>query len=281
MEATKSTDNDKINALNKIVALVKPINDALVNNTFLLGNTYTIADIVLAVALRDAFALFFGPKKRTELAALTRWFNTVSGQKALLKTLGAATIQAKDVHLMPDLTVAAKPEVKKDDPIAKLPRSTMSLDAIKKLFCMARPFNPEFATEFWPQFDAAGWLLYEVEFKYPDDFPVEKKLYMAENGVNSFSQRMDTVKKNVFCTLHTFVKDGHFNIKGAAIVRGTPEIDAGRATPQACADVADAEEYSWKLLNPASEADKAEFIKNFCAIDETYGSEIVLRTHIK
>lgn len=245
-----------------------------------MGNTYTIADVVLAVALREVFERYMGPKKRVEVSALTRWFNTVSGQKAFLKTFGEATIQAKDVYLMPDLTQPAKPEPKKEDPLAKLPRSSMILDNIKKLYCMERPFNPAFATEFWPQFDAEGWSLYEVEYKYPEDYPVEKKLFMAENGINSFAQRAEPAKRNVFCVLNMFEKNGQFNIKGAALVRGTAEIDAGREFPQALCDVSSADEFSWKRLE-VNDANKAEFIKNFCADDETFGSPVLLRTHIK
>jgi glutathione S-transferase len=283
LEASKSTDNDKINALNKLVAFVKPINETLVANTYLLGNTITIADIAVSVALKEAFALYFGPKKRTELAALTRWFNTMLAQKAAVKTFGAEiAIQAKDVHLMPDLTnlASAKPVVDKEDPIAKMARSPMHLDNIKKLYCQARPFNPEFGVEFWPQFDAEGWECFEVIFKYPEDYPVEKKLFMAENGINGFINRGESAKRNVFIVLNMFEKDGHFHIHGAGIIRGNREINGGKEIPVPLAAVADAEEYNFNYIDVSNDEGKAKFISAFCAADVN-GAEILNRIHLK
>jgi len=283
LEAAKSTDNDKINALNKLVAFVKPINETLIANTFLLGNTISIADIALAVALKEAFALYFGPKKRTELVALSRWFTTIFAQKALVKTFGAEiALQAKDVHLMPDLTAlaSAKPVVAKEDPIAKMPRSSMHLDNVKKLYCQARPFNPTFNEEFWPIFDAEGWECFEVAFKYPEDFPVEKKLFMAENGINGFINRGESAKRNVFLVLNMYEKDGFFNIRGAGIIRGNREVNSGKVIPHALAEVSDAEEYDFTYIDTSNDAGKAKFISLFCP-ETIDGAEILNRIHLK
>lgn len=282
LEDGKASDNDKINALNKLMAFVKPLNETLVASTFLLGNTFTIADIAVAVALKDIFARYMGPKKRSEVPALTRWFNTVMGQKCAAKVFGAEiNIQAKDVCLMPDLlAVAAKPEVKKDDPIAKMARSAMHLDTIKKLYCMARPYNVDFGTEFWPQFDAEGYQLFQVDFKYPEDFPVEKKLFMCENGINGFITRGESAKKNVFIVLNIFENNGCFNVKGAGIVRGNREIDGAREIPFALADVSDAEEYSFTYIDSSTDEGKAKFLAAFCAPDME-GKEILNRVHLK
>lgn len=282
LEDSKSTDNDKINALNKLVQLIKPLNDVLVNSTFLLGNTFTIADIVVAASLKDTFARYMGPKRRTELSALTRWFNTVFGQKAFLKVFGAEiAIQDKDVYLMPDLTAAPKAaEVKKEDPIAKMPKSPMHLDTIKKLYCLARPFNPDFAKDFWPQFDAAGYECFQVDFKYPEDFPVEKKLFMAENGINGFITRGEQAKKHVFVVLNIFEKDGFFNVRGAAIIRGSREVNGDKEIPYALADVSDAEEYTFTPIDVSNDEGKAKFIKLFCPVDWE-GAEILNRIHLK
>lgn len=275
LEQTKATENDKINALNKLVAFVKPINETLVNSTWLLGNTFSIADIYVAFALKDAFARWMGPKKRSELVALTRWFNTVMQQKNVVKVVAEFTIQEKDVWLMPDLTIAAKPEPKKEDPISKMAKSAMNLDNIKKLYCLARPFNPDFEKDFFPIFDAEGWELYKVTFKYNKD--EWTKLHMCENGVNGFINRAEACKRNSFVVLNVSQVGEYFHVHGAAIVRGNREINGGAEIPFVFASVSDAEEYAWEYV-PMEK--KAEFVKLFCA-ENIDGNEIVNRIHLK
>ena len=225
-----------------------------------------------------------GPKKRAEVPALTRWFNTMVGQKAFVKTFGnEIVIQAKDVYLMPDLTqLASKPEAKKEDPISKMARSTMSFDDVKKLYMLQRPFNPDFGKDFWPMFDAAGYECFAVDFKYPEDYAADGRIFMVENGINGFVNRGDSAKRNVFVVLNIFEKEKFYHIRGAAIIRGNREINNGEI-PFALKDVSDAEEYDFKFIDTSSDEGKADFISRFCPTDASVwgGAEIFNRIHLK
>lgn len=270
LEKSKSTENDKINAVNKLVAYLKPFNAALVNNTFLLGNFITIADIALVVALQHAFANWFGPKKRTELASLYRLFITINGQKAAKRVLEPVTVAEKDAWVMPDLTQQKAEKVV--DPMSTLPKSETNLDSVKKLFGLEQPYNPAFATEVWNGFDYAGYTFYEVDFKYNAD--EWEKEFLCENGVNGFLNRGEGSKKYVFLVLNQTLVGKFYHINGAAIVRGSPDFNAGEI-PEALKSCGDAEEYAWNKIDVTTDEGKKKFLARF--MTDSFGGNPVLK----
>eukprot|EP00461_Guttulinopsis_vulgaris_P004440 UN04442 len=275
LEKSKSTENDKINALNKLVAYVKNLNAQLVANTFLLGNNISIADVTIALALVEAFEKYFGPKKRQEISSVYRLFVTVMGQKAVKKVVPEYTVAAKDVYLMPDMAaLAAKPAEKVVDPMAAVPKSSLNFDSVKKLFGLQQPFNPEFATEVWKMDPTIyeSYTFYTVDFKYNAD--EWEKDFLCENGVNGSINRMEVGKKHSFLVLNMTKVGNNYHINGAGIFRGSPEFNNG-PIPVALATVGDADEYEFTKVDVTTDEGKKKFLDAF--MTETFNGNPVLK----
>jgi len=220
-------------------------------------------------------------KKRQELASVYRLFTTVMGQKQVKKIVAEYTIMDKDVYLMPDMAaLAAKPAEKVVDPMSAVPKSTVNLDSVKKLFGLSRPWNPEFPTEVWNEFDYEGYTFYQIDFKYNAD--EWEKEHMCENGVAGFINRGESAKKYVFIVLNMTKVGDFYHVNGAGIIRGSPEFNKSETDerPVCLRTVGDAEEYSFKQIDVTNDAGKKEFLKHFCA-EEVNGNAVLNRFQLK
>ena len=272
---------DKIVAMKKIVDFFKIVDNHYVYHTFTAGNTFTVADILIAVTLVPAFTTFFGPVVQEMLPSLTRFFLTVVNQPNVAAIVGKVELSTKDSYIeapkpLPTEEDKPKKAEKVVNPIDELPKSTMKIDDVKRIWSMARPYNPEFFTGaegFWTYFDKEGWSLYAVDYKYPEDWD---KDYVADNQLVGFINRSEAVKKYGFAVMNLFKQaDGNFNAKGAWILRGKEE---GFALLDESA--AENEEYNFVKLNPDSEEDRKKFENLLCA-ETIDGQDIIFRRALK
>jgi len=263
-------EGDKITNLRNLVESLKVVNEVLIRNTFLVGNTFTVADIYLALILRPAFENYFGPKVRKELSGVTRWFKTVVGQSNVKKVIGVVGEQTENVYIPAELSAAPKKVEKVINPLDQLPKSDMKLDDIKRLYCSARPFNPNFAEEFWPLFDADGWSIITLEFKYKEDWD---KDFLAENMINGFINRSEAARRYCMGVLNLYFDGKFYQAKGAYLVRG-------EGVPAVLEDVSDFEEYEAQVLNARDEEDRKKWISLLCA-EEINGFPVISRHMLK
>lgn len=158
--------NDAVTAKAKADALrVLAVLDAhFLNNTFLVGNCVTLADITLTTVLTPFYKAVFEPEFRSAFKNVTRWFLTCVNQPHFKSVLGEVELCAKmQVAQKKAPAAAAKPAApkaeapkkekkaaKKDDeeeepsyadekpkgknPLDELPKSTFSLDAWKRCY---------------------------------------------------------------------------------------------------------------------------------------------------
>lgn len=295
-----------------LIAALKIVNQHLLFHTYLVGQSITVADIALATALVFAFTHFFDSAVQAELPNLMRWFNTLVNQPYFKQVIGEVVVittevlapgqeaaapkkdgakkdapkkdapkkeaaPKKEVAPAAPVVVAPKP-VKVVNPLDALPASTMKLDDVKRGFFACKPYSAEyFPAQFWEQFDAEGFSLYETKYAYPED--LEKDSY-TDNLCTGFLSRCEASKKYVFACANVVKvaepKDGEgaYQIHSAFIIRG-PGINAELE------DVTDFEEYVFTKLDSKNEADRAKFNTLFTSDSTIEGNDVVYKRYLK
>lgn len=183
------------------------------------------------------------PKAAAAMAA------KAAGGAAAAKPAAKPAEKKEDLsHLMEEAEKAPK----KKNPLDDLPPSTMIMDAVKKLYFLKKPFNPEFFDEFWKTFDAEGYSIWEATYKYPEELTSEN---LAVNLLDGFLSRCDSTRKYTFAVLHLDQgADGKYVTSGIFMFRGLEVIAEMK-------DVTDYEEYDFKRLSHT--ADKDRIISHF------------------
>jgi len=285
------------------------LNGHLATRTYLVGHKITLADIVVVTALVDLYKRVFSTEFRKPYANVNRWFTTCINQPQFAKVIGkvdfadkeemaagagaakakpAAADKGKQAQAQP----AKKDEKKKEEkpkaaaqedddgvpiekkaknPLDSLPPSTMNLDATKKLYFEKKLGNalPEFWTQFWQNFDNAGFSVHFADYKYNDD---NRVYFMTANLLNGFIQRLDEWRKYGFGNVVMLGKDedtAPFPLKGAFIFRGT-EFPA--TLKDDCGDV---EYYTWTKVDTKNEAQRKRVQELFMANDKLDGLAVL------
>jgi elongation factor 1-gamma len=162
---------------------------------------------------------------------------------------------------------------KKDHPLLQLPKSTMDLDATKKLYFSKLPFNPDFWNEFWPTFDKEGFSFWSATYNYDDENTV---FFQSQNHLGGFLQRADECRKFAFGVMFLYGVDEDtppYRTAGCWLFRGddlTPEMKEHPSS----------EYFTWTKLSTESDEDK-ETIRNFFQADSFRGQHILDRRFLK
>jgi elongation factor 1-gamma len=158
-----------------------------------------------------------------------------------------------------DLGDEPPPEPKKKSALDSLPKSPMIFDVVKKDFFAEKPYNKNFFNNFWNQFDAAGYSLFEQLYNYNNE---NKVFYMTCNQLGGFLQRCDAVRKyamGVMTIIGPSEDDGPYEVQGAWLFRGPKVPD------EMMAENPDAEYYTWKKIDHTNDLDRVRFQAHFCA----------------
>lgn len=286
------------NGTNKIpftkAPAIKLLDTHFKSQTYLVGNTITIADIAVACTLLDAVIKVFDTKARDELVYLYRWLQTMYDQphfssiiseviyptevvmpkkEAPAKSPAPAKQQQQQQQQKEKQGEASKPEPKPVNPLSLLPPTSMSLDDVKHDFFRSRPYNKEyFPEEFWKQFDPSGYTLYLTEYQYPED--LDKDSY-TNNLATGFFSRCEVTSKYAFAVANIVkLKDKQYQILGAFIVRG-PGINKEQE------EVSDFEEYKFEKLDPQNSEHRQRFNERMISSDKIDGYEQIDKQYLK
>jgi len=156
---------------------------------------------------------------------------------------------------------------KEKNPLDSLPKSSMSLDAVKKLFFEKRPRFDLFFVEFWKIFDPQGFSIYTISYNYNED---NKVCYMTSNLTAGYTQRLEDLRKYAFGVLNVTGKSedhGPFKINGAFIFRGP-------GVPKEMKECPDTDYYTLSLVDINSEEQRKKVEVLFAA--DTVDNENVL-----
>lgn len=93
--------NNVERAKQDLKATLTALNSRLVNQTFLVGERLTLADIVVFTTLLSAYEKVLDPSFRAPFGSVTRWFNTVLNQPQVKAVVKGFTLCAKVAEIDP------------------------------------------------------------------------------------------------------------------------------------------------------------------------------------
>lgn len=283
--------NNVERAKQDLKATLTALNSRLVNQTFLVGERLTLADIVVFATLLSAYEKVLDPSFRAPFGSLTRWFNTVLNQpqvKAVVKgftmcakvaeidpkkfaefqakTGGAQQQQQKEPKEKKEKKPAPAKKEKEAEPaeeldaaelaLAEEPKSKDPFDAMPK-----GTFNFDDFKRCYSNEDEAKSIPYFFEKFDPEHYsiwygeykyPEElTKVFMSCNLITGMFQRLDKMRKQAFSSVCLFGEDNNSTISGVWVWRG--QDLAFELSPDWQVDY---EVYDWKKLDPKSEETK-------------------------
>lgn len=280
--------NSNERAKQDIASALGALQARLVNNTFLVGERITLADIVVFTSIAQLFQHVADPAFRQPFFAVNRWFNTILNQPQTQAVVKNFKFCEKEAAFDPKKYqefqakhggAAAKPEAPKKEkkPAAEKPKKEEEpqeeLDAAE-LALLAEPkskdpfdsmpkgtfnfddFKRVYSNEpeeksipyFFEKFDSENYSIWYGEYKYAEEL---SKVFMSCNLIGGMFQRLDKMRKQSFASCCLFGEDNNSTISGIWVWRGQELV-----FPLSPDWTIDYETYDWKKLDPKSEETK-------------------------
>ncbi|KAJ0026184.1 hypothetical protein Pint_07472 [Pistacia integerrima] len=286
-------------AISSLKRALAALNVHLSSNTFLVGHSVTLADIIMTCNLTLGFSRIMTKSFTSEFPHVERYFWTMVNIPNFHKILG----DIKQAESVPPVQSAKKPsqpkepakpkpqepkrEAKKEpakpkveeageeeapkpkakNPLDLLPPSKMILDEWKRLYSNTKTNFREVAIKgFWDMYDPEGYSLWFCDYKYNDENTVS---FVTLNKVGGFLQRMDLARKYAFGKMLVIGSSPPFKVKGLWLFRG-------QEIPQFVIDECyDMELYEWKKVDITDEAQK-ERVNQMIEDQEPFEGEALL-----
>lgn len=259
---------------------LKVLDAHLLNSTYMVGESITLADIVIASILVYPMQFVMDNAWRKATPSLTRWFNTVINQPQFKAVLGDIELAKKDLSAdflkgsskkdkkkaEPKKKAEKKAEAPKpaapkkvQHPLSLLPKPKMVMDNWKRTYSNYRdePFSGVMV-DFWKMYDSEGYSLFKATYKYMDELEVD---FMTSNLVNGLLQRSDEMRKYGFGVMQMRRNDGDkfITVDGCWLLRGGS--DSWKYMVECNPD---AEHYEWTSVDPTTEEGKKFVLERFC-----------------
>ncbi|XP_002278756.2 elongation factor 1-gamma [Vitis vinifera] len=289
-------------AISALKRALGALNTHLASNTYLVGHSVTLADIIMTCNLVMGFSRVMTKSFTSEFPHVERYFWTMVNQPNFRKILGEvkqaesvppvqsakkpsqpkepkhkdepkkeAKKEAKKEPVKPKVAEAAEeeeaPKPKPKNPLDLLPPSKMVLDDWKRLYSNTKTNFREVAIKgFWDMYDPEGYSLWFCDYKYNDENTVS---FVTLNKVTGFLQRMDLARKYAFGKMLIVGSEAPFKVKGLWLFRG-------QEIPQFVIDECyDMELYEWKKVDLSDEAQK-ERVNQMIEDQEPFEGEALL-----
>lgn len=276
-QVNKKATDDFNNGLEKLEA-------DLLLKTFLVGDSLTLADIVVASILYYPYKLLMDAGFRRKYPNVCRHYSLISALPAFQATVGpivpcvtaikfkdlmkaaggkkkGAPKQKKQKKQQPKKQKAA-PKPKKADPLKvalkALPRPKMAIDEWKRQYSNAKGDRYKSMDWLWANIDLENYSFWLQDFKYQEENTVD---FMTNNKAKGFIQRCDGIVKygfGIIQILDTKEAKGHYTMRGVFMLVGQSVGIVELANPEY-------ETFSWTKLDPTSDADKKKIADYFCS----------------
>lgn len=285
-------------AINSLKRALGALNTHLASNTFLVGHSVTLADIIMTCNLSLGFSRVMTKSFTSEFPHVERYFWTMVNQPNFHKLLGdvkqaetVLPVQSAKKPALPKESAKSKPksEPKKEEPakpkvvevveeeeapkpkaknpLDLLPPSKMILDEWKRLYSNTKSNFREVAIKgFWDMYDPEGYSLWFCEYKYNDENTVS---FVTLNKVGGFLQRMDLARKYAFGKMLVIGSEAPFKVKGLWLFRGQ---EIPKFVMDECYDM---ELYEWTKVDLSDEAQK-ERVNQMIEDQEPFEGEALL-----
>ncbi|CCC10092.1 hypothetical protein SMACR_02671 [Sordaria macrospora] len=232
----------------------------LKNNTFLVGERITLADLFATGIVARGFEFFFDKAWRAEFPNVTRWYETVYNQPiysavaapfALLDTPKLTNVAPKKAEApkpaaAPAAAAAAEEEAPKPKhPLEALPRASFPLDEWKRQY--SNIDTPDALKWFWENVPFTEYSIWKVGYKYNDELTMT---FMSNNLIGGFNNRLEASRKYLFGCASVYGTNNDSVIQGAFVIRGDDWKPVFDVAP-------DYESYEFTKLDPQNPEDRA------------------------
>lgn len=143
------------------------------------------------------------------------------------------------------------------NPLDLLPKSKLNLEEWKR-FYSNNDTRPTACNWFWDNYDAEGYSMWKVEYKYNDELTMT---FMSNNLIGGFFNRIERAKKYAFGSVCVLGENNANFIKGVFVFRGD-------AVPFEVTDAADYDSYSFTKMD-VNDAKSKELFNAYIAWDTT------------
>merc|ERR1712141_253301 len=252
------------------------LNGVLANQTFMVGERITYADISCALTLRSAYENVLTPEWRGEFSHVNRWFMTVINQPGVKSVVGDVKLCVKEAQFdakkfaevsgkgakEPKKPKEKKEQPKKEkkekkvvekapepakeekpkDPWADCPKFTLDMDAWKRFF--SNNDEDKSIEHFWTLMTPEvkeNYSLWYCDYQYNDELNMD---FMAANLVGGMFQRIEKLRKHAFASVVVGGVTRDLNITGLWFWRGNSL--AFERSPDWMIDY---EVYNWEKLD--------------------------------
>ncbi|KAK0635665.1 hypothetical protein B0T17DRAFT_480589 [Bombardia bombarda] len=263
----KKSVEDASKAALKAISVVEA---HLQNNTFLVGERITLADLFSVGLIARGFQYFFGKEWRAEYPNVTRWYETVYNQPIYSAVAPKfAFIDAPVLtNVSPKKAEAPKKEAKKaeapkpkpapveeEEPAAEapkakhpcelLPKASFPLDEWKRQYSNSE--TPDALKWFWENVPFNEYSIWKVLYKYNDELTIT---FMSSNLIGGFNNRLEGSRKYLFGCASVYGINNDSVIQGAFVIRGDDYKPVFDVAP-------DFESYEFIKLDPTNAEDRA------------------------
>ncbi|KAI6354121.1 hypothetical protein MCOR25_008739 [Pyricularia grisea] len=255
-------------ASKRALKAISVVEEYLRDNTFLVGERITLADLFSVGIIARGFEFFFDTKWRQEYPNVTRWYTTVYDQPIysavapkleLLETPALTNTppkkpeqpkkEAKPAAAAAPAAAAdedePKPEPKPKHPCDLLPKAAVPIDEWKRQY--SNNPVPQAMEWFWKNMDLTkDYSIWKVEYKYNNELGVP---FMSCNLIGGFEQRLEGSRKQLMGSASVYGDGSGSFIQGAFVIRGQEHEPVFNVAP-------DWESYTFTKLDPNNEEDR-------------------------
>ncbi|RKF53193.1 Elongation factor 1-gamma 1, partial [Erysiphe neolycopersici] len=251
--------------IKKTIEYTSVFEDALLNNTFLVGERLTIADLFAASILSLCFRYIFDRKWRAANPNTTRWYETIVNQSIYSEVSEKYEFIDEPVKYQPPAKKETKKEAdpkkkakevaeeeedeepaapKAKHPLEALPKASVALDEWKRQY--SNNETPKALKWFWENYKAEEYSLWKLDYKYNEELT---QVFMSSNLIGGFFARLEASRKYIFGAASVYGGPNDSVIQGAFLVRGQDSQPAFEVAP-------DFESYKFTKLDHTKEEDK-------------------------
>ncbi|XP_022191638.2 elongation factor 1-gamma [Nilaparvata lugens] len=259
-------------AKDDVKAALEVLNKYLLNNTYLVGERVTLADIGVACTLLHLYQYVLDPAFRKDFGNVNRWFTTIINQPQAKAVIGDFKMCDKEAEPKEPAKQQQQQQQKKEggkkeqggkkqkqaakepEPPAKeeeeeeapIVETGFVMDSFKKVYS-----NEEETVSipwFWERFEPENYSIWFGEYKYNEELT---KVFMSCNLITGMFQRLDRMRKFSFASVCLFGTDNDSTISGVWVWQGQ-DLAFERSEDTKI----DYESYAWTKLDPSKEETK-------------------------